>query len=528
MTDLAPDVLSSRPREPGAEPPSMSPVELARWGWRQLTSMRTALALLLLLGVMSIPGSLVPQDRVDPSAVFRWQQGHPGLAPTFRKLGLFHVYGTPWFSAVYLLLMISLLGCIVPRFRVYWRAATAPPPPGPRNLLKMPASRTDAVDLPPQAAGDAARRALRRRRFRVRVEDSAGVVAVSAQRGYLREAGNLVFHVSVTLVLIAFALGNLFGYRGAAIVVAGQTFTNDRQSFDNWAPGALFSADQLDPFTLTLDDFTADFMSTGPAMGQPTKFEARVTYRSGPGEPERTKNLQVNDPLTIGRTSIFLVGNGYAPIITVRDGNGDVAYSGPTVFLPEDSTYKSIGVVKVPDASPTQLAFQGEFLPTYAYSRQTGPVSQFPDALAPVLSLTPYSGDLGLGSGIPQSVYDLNKDKLTAFEDRSGKALTLTIAPGQEVKLPNSAGSIRFDGLRPWARLQISATPAEPLALGAVTIGLLGLLCSLLIRPRRIWLRFRPTEYGSDIEVACLDRRENPSPDDHLADILVSIKKVHQ
>ena len=44
--------------------------------------------------------------------------------------------------------------------------------------------------------------------------------------------------------------------------------------------------------------------------------------------------------------------------IAVRDGDGNVAFSGPVVFLPQDGNYTSYGVIKVPDARPYRLAFE--------------------------------------------------------------------------------------------------------------------------------------------------------------------------
>ena len=44
--------------------------------------------------------------------------------------------------------------------------------------------------------------------------------------------------------------------------------------------------------------------------------------------------LAASFALSIGGTDVFLIGHGYAPRITVRDGNGDVSYTGPVVFLP--------------------------------------------------------------------------------------------------------------------------------------------------------------------------------------------------
>ena len=89
------DRLSSAPEQPGAAP--LAPREFARWAWRQLTSMRTALILLFLLALAAVPGSVVPQQAVDASRAAQWRQDHSTLAPIYEKLGLFSVYDSAWF-----------------------------------------------------------------------------------------------------------------------------------------------------------------------------------------------------------------------------------------------------------------------------------------------------------------------------------------------------------------------------------------------------------------------------------------------
>ena len=106
--DLDEQRLTSAPEAPGAPP--LAPREFARWAWRQLTSMRTALVLLFLLALASVPGSVVPQEAVDAVRAAQWRQQHSTLAPIYDKLGLFSVYDSVWFSAIYLLLMVSLVG----------------------------------------------------------------------------------------------------------------------------------------------------------------------------------------------------------------------------------------------------------------------------------------------------------------------------------------------------------------------------------------------------------------------------------
>jgi cytochrome c biogenesis protein len=218
-------------------------------------------------------------------------------------------------------------------------------------------------------------------------------------------------------------------------------------------------------------------------------------------------DLRVNHPLSIGNTEIFLIGHGYAPVITVRDGSGHVAYHGPTIFLPTDQSFRSFGVVKAPDAEPTQIGLEGEFYPTVGFSKQTGSYySMFGKPLDPLLSLLVYTGDLNMDSGAPQSIYDLDKSRTTMLTKKDGAPFRLDLHQGQTIRLPNHLGSVTFDGLQTWNKVQISQTPGKWIALAGVVLALVGLLGSLFIRPRRVWVRARREGDGTLVEVAALDR----------------------
>ena len=518
---------ATTPPTPPSSPPALSPVELSRWAWRQLTSMRTALVLLFLLALAAVPGSVVPQENIDSVKVGQWQEAHPTLTPVYETLGLFSVYSSVWFSAIYILLMISLMGCIVPRLRIYWRGLRARPPRTPRYLGRLPESRTFELDEDADAVLERAEAVLRRKRFRVDVDGDS----VAAERGYLREAGNLLFHVSVLVVLVGFAYGQLFGFKGGVVTVVGQGFSNSLSQYDDFAPGAMFDPDDLSPLSFSVDDFHVKFLTSGPQLGQPVSFDADLTYQASPDDPPVKDNIAVNHPLTVDGASVFLVGHGYAPRVTVRDGNGDIAYQGPVVFLPQDSSFASFGVVKVPDAAPEQLGFEGLFLPTYGFTMERGPYSQFPDAIDPVLSLVAYHGDLGLDSGEGQSVYALDKSDLDTYPSADpslGKTARIKLSVGDTVQLPQGQGSIRFDGVDRWVKLQISDSPGKEIALGGVVLGILGLMASLFIRPRRAWVRVNRaagTPGRSVVEVAGLDRTSGGDLADEIDELERLVKQ---
>ncbi|MGH3271934.1 MAG: cytochrome c biogenesis protein ResB, partial [Trebonia sp.] len=198
-----------------------------RWGWRQLTSMRTALVLLFLLALGSVPGSVLPQQGSDPAAVQQYYASHPALAPWLNHLGLFNVFAAPWFAAVYLLLFTSLVGCVVPRTFKLAGSARTPPPRAPRNLGRLPHSASFPSSLAPGAAVDAAAAMLGGQRFRLRRPASGDSGHwVSAEKGYLREVGNLLFHLALLGVLVSIALGGLFGYKADKLLVEGQAFSD--------------------------------------------------------------------------------------------------------------------------------------------------------------------------------------------------------------------------------------------------------------------------------------------------------------
>ena len=497
--------------ETRTKPPARSPQrrsgeltarELLRWGWRQLTSMRTALVLLLLLALVAVPGSVIPQERVDAFNAARWKDQHETLTPIYERLGLFNVYSSPWFAAIYLLLVVSLVGCIVPRTFVYLRAIRAEPPAAPRNLTRLPDHASYSTELSAPVVLERARVVLRERGYRLRAADEGSPNAVSGERGYLREVGNLLFHLAVLVVLIGFALGSLFGYRGGVILVTGSTFANNLTQYDDFAPGSMFRADQMDPFAFRVENFDVEWLPSGMARG----FVAQVTYREGPGAAEKDYDLRVNHPLKIGATELFLIGHGYAPVITVRDGEGNVAYSGPTVFLPQGQDFLSFGVVKAPDARPDQIGLEGLFYPTFVMDENGDPMSLMGDDINPLLSLNVYTGDLGLDNGASQSVYVLDKSKAVALPGKAGQPLRIDLAPGDTVELPEGLGSVTFEEVVPWQRIQISQTPGKWLALAGVVLALLGLLGSLFVRSRRVWVRAVPSASGTRVEVATLDR----------------------
>lgn len=486
--------------DPPRPAPAVGTRALLRILWRQLTSMRTALVLLFALAVAAVPGSLLPQRGVAPIRVKDFLAAHPRLGPVYDSLGLFAVYTSAWFSAIYLLLLVSLIGCILPRLASYTRALRSPPPKTPRNLVRLPVYAAADLAEEDHTVLDRAADQLRRHRYRIRRDGDA----VAAERGYLREAGNLVFHLSVVALLLGVTLNALLQFRGNVVVVAGQGFSNNLTQYDDVTAGAWFSEARMPPFSVTVDRFDAAFEKGPVQRGAARLFRAELQVADQPGAALRPVRLEVNRPLIVADTKVHLIGHGYAPRVTVTDGSGQVAFSGPVVFLPQDGNFTSAGVIKAPDARPDRLAFQAIFVPTSAVGQP--PRSLFPDALVPALYLNAFAGPPQIETGIPENVYALDQAGLTQLRNADATAVAVRMEPGQSFTLPDGKGSIRFDGWTRWVKLQVSSTPGLPLVIGAIIAAIAGLWLSLFVRPRRVWVRMVAVGDVPRLEIGALDR----------------------
>ncbi|HBF83266.1 MAG TPA: cytochrome C biogenesis protein [Streptomyces sp.] len=522
--------LSTAPREESASSvPAMGVIGWTRWFWRQLTSMRVALILLFLLSLGAIPGSLIPQNSVDELKVQTFKDAHTTVSPVYEKLQFFDVYSSVWFSAIYILLFVSLIGCIVPRTGQFVGQLRGRPPGAPRKLTRLPAYTTWRTEAEPEQVREAALSLLRKRRFR---SHEAGD-AVAAEKGYLREAGNLLFHIALIVMLVAFACGQLFKSEGGKLIVEGDGFSNTLTQYDNFKSGSLFDNDDLTPFSFDLDDFKGTYERNGPQRGTPRTYEAHVTYSEGADGKPKKKVVEVNKPLVVDGTKVYLNAHGYAPVISVKDGDGKEVYRNAVPLLPQDNNVTSTGAIKVmdgyrdADGKKTQLGFQAFFVPTFAGEGSGTMFSQFPALDYPVLALNGYYGSLGVDSGLPQNVYQLDPSKMTEFKDSNGDQLKQRLRPGETMKLPDGAGSVTFEGVEEWASFQISRQPASGWALTGAVAAIAGLAGSLFIQRRRVWVRaVRGADGVTVVEMAGLGRSESAKLPEELADLAVALHTV--
>jgi cytochrome c biogenesis protein len=452
--------------------------------WRTLRSMRTALILLLVVAVASIFGSLVPQIGIARPAVLRLYVDHPLLARLYDTLGLFDVYGSWWFTTCYVLLLISLASCLIPRTRALRRGLGLRPQPL-RQLEGMRHFSESTVPLAPDRALERARGVLRRRRFRVAPVEPG----LSAEKGASRETGSLLFHWSLFLLLLGVVYGKAFGFTGQATVVEGNTWTEAHAAYD--VPpneGRFFRESMHAGFQVRVDDFDATFRSSG----LPEQFVSRVTVLGASGQPVERREVRVNAPLEHDGVKLYQQGYGWAPVIEVRQGERLLAAE-PVVFItraPEDQTAPWSGVIKLPSLEP-DIGLELTLLPDPVAAIAGGPMVEAND---PFLAFDVWVGDLRLDRA--QSVFTLDTTGLRRVGDGGGIGL------GETATLENGL-EITFRDLREYTQLLVKRDPGTWIMLVAALLLVLGLLPALFSSRRRVWVRAVPADgLGTRLQVA--------------------------
>jgi cytochrome c biogenesis protein len=349
---------------------------------------------------------------------------------------------------------------------------------------------------------------LRVRRFRVvrrkgHADPAGSYGDLSAEKGHLKETGNLLFHLSLVALLLGLAGGKLWGYEGSILVTEGQGFCNSFQQYDTYSSGPLVDSADLSPLCVDLTDFRAEYEDDLTAAS----FTAALRH-GPPGEVGRPTTIGVNDPLRVDGDRVYVTGHGFSPEFTVTMPDGTTFPGLASPFLPVDQgTMASEGALKLPDVgagSDDQLAIEGFFAPTGLV--QGGRLTSIdPQPLAPQVAIVVYRGYLGLDSGIPQSVYSLDAAQIDRGRlERVGAA---NLAVGESLDLPDGT-SVSFTGYREFAALQFSHDPAQLWVLGASIALFTGLLGMLLLRRERVFARTAPGPGtgGTVLTVASLTR----------------------
>jgi cytochrome c biogenesis protein len=436
---------------------------------------------------------------------------HPLRAQIYDRLGLFDVFGSWWFTLLYVLLFVSLVACLIPRTRAAIRNVRARPQPA-RELDAMRHFAERRVPDPPAQVIARARRVLRRRLFRVAASPDGSPYALAADKGLAREAGSLLFHWAFLLILVGVVWGRGTGFSGRAVIVEGQTWTEAHANYDGQIREGRFFGEDHSGLRITVDDFEAEYRIPS---GIPRDFVTEARLADADGRPLGTVDIRVNHPAAAEGVKIYQFGYGWAPVIEVTH-EGEPIASGPVVCeqdrAPEGTSQLQLPwncVVKLPTLEP-QVGIEFTLWPDIrglTSLLENGISMPMLVKFQPVMTFVAYRGDLRLDQ--PQRTSELDTSGLEPWtEGAIGAGRTKSLGDGIDVT---------FADLRNYTVLEVKRDRGLGLLLAAAILILVGLLPALYTSRRKVWVIAETDGEGSLVRIGGFALQRRPQFEDEFA-----------
>jgi cytochrome c biogenesis protein len=427
--------------------------------WHLFISMRTGLALILGLAVLTLVGTLVAQVpagvAADRQAYAAWLEGvrpkYGGWTSVLEALGLFAVFSSVWFKSLVVLLSTSIVACSINRAPRLWKQAVHPRTVMSAGFFEHAALRA-SLDVPAEtrAAAAALEGELRANRYRTVVQAGTEGVDIYADRYRWGPFGTVFAHLSIVLILAGAMLG-AGGFRDEQFVApVGSTVDV------GYGTGLTLQA--------------TSFMDSYYESGAPADYAANlVLYENG--QPVAEQTVRVNQPLRYRDISFYQSFFGPAADLRIADASGQTIFErGVALQWATANRTQSVGQVELP----------GQGLTVYVVGAASGRVD-------PVIK----AGQVQL------EVYAAGSNSPVGIE---------VVSPGQPVTIGDH--TFTFLRERQYTGLIVARDPGVPFVWAGALLLCLGVALVFFFPNRRIWARVRAAGGGSRIEAGAVTRHD--------------------
>lgn len=459
MTLTAPPAPpDASPGGPGARPRPSRSRRASRAIWAFLVSRHTAVGVLLALAGLSLAGTLIDQSpsavRDDPSSYGGWLDSvrprYGVLTDRMYALGLFHVFASVWFQIAAGLLVATILASTAQRLPGLWRrAARAHVDVDQRLLDHAPSRETIPSSLAAEEAVARVSTALRGRRFRVAAAATQRHTTIYADRFRLQPLASAVSHAAVVLVVVGIVVSASAGFRDPEFAV-----TVGEERAIGHGTGLAIRA--------------VGFTDSYDAAGRPTDYSSAVELVAD-GRVVRRATLRVNHPLRAEGIAIYQSYFGNAAVLTVQPPGGASSQVGVPLQWADDTRGRMVGRWEAPGTGLTVVV-------------------------------------QGPGSGRSDPALLAGEVRVDVLAEGDRPIAGATLAPGQT--LTADGWRLTFERERPFTGLTVSRDPGARWVWLGSGLMLAGLLGSLIVRHRRLWVRVRSGPTGCSLEVVSPDRRD--------------------
>jgi cytochrome c biogenesis protein len=440
--------------------PSVSTSDVLDRIWRFFISMRTGLWLILILGLLSLVGTLLVQApagmKADPAAYTSWvasiHSKYGGWTPVLDKLGLFSVFTSIWFKGITVLLTTSILACSVNRAPRLWKLAFHPRTRmGEVFFTHAPLRATILEPAGPDTAIENVRKVLKSHHFRTVNDPDDQGKNLYADRFRWGPFGTVIAHLSFVVILLGFFLSATTGFKNTNFV----------------APvGTTVQVGNGTGLSVKAMSFNDSYYENGSPKDYVSDL---IVYKNGVQVDRQM--VRVNQPLKRDGVTFYQSFFGQAASMQVRDSAGKAIYGDavPLAFQSDDGSH-SIG----------QFDMKSKGLSVYVIMAASGK----PDP------------DIKAGQVELEIHQDGTKDPIATQVVEQGKPATI------------AGVSYTFQRTVPYTGLIVAHDPGANFVWVGSALLVIGLFLVFFFPHRRIWVRVRKTSGGSEILFASTMKRD--------------------
>lgn len=286
--------------------------------WRFLASLKLTVVLLLCIALLSIIGTVIPQNLNMQTYIAKY--GLFGYQ-LFASLDIVDMYHSWWFVGLLLMLVINIVVCSIDRLETTWRVIFPKTRKFDLEAYQRRKSRWDFKIAHSAADINTIYHRFLSKRYRYhRIETMDNGFAVVAERGRWTRLGVYIVHLSVVVMLLGGLIGSRFGFEGFVKIAEGESA--DAVVLNS--SGQNFTL----PFSIRCDDFDVQFYK---GTQRPKEFRSRLSLVQD-GREVAAKEIVVNDPLRYNGIGIYQssyepIDDGHPALSTDIDPEGPFALS---------------------------------------------------------------------------------------------------------------------------------------------------------------------------------------------------------
>ena len=266
--------------------------------WSLFSSINLTIVLLLLIVLLSIAGSLIPQQEAAREFA---RNIPPGWSSALQKMQFFDLYHSIWFLFLLGLLSLNLIVCSLNRFQVTWQRFRAKAfPDSFTSLENLSPALTILTEERHDTTIQKLEDMLKKKYRKVEKRETAQGDFLYGEKGRFSHFGVYVIHLGILIIIGGAVIGYLFGFDAYVQVAEGDAVDTIELKGDR-------GAKKLN-FTLRCDRFSVDFYEDGA----PKEYRSDLTFLKNDSIAYQG-SLLVNHPITFEGLRFYQASYGTVP-----------------------------------------------------------------------------------------------------------------------------------------------------------------------------------------------------------------------